>query len=113
MKGTLTANTGILNGAIQPPTNQTPAPWGTYCWSHGICNHTSATCKYPANGHSKKATLTNVMGGRLLMSKPPGYKAIFVPKPSGRGKDKEGNTPTPNPPQALESEGRLASPVVK
>jgi hypothetical protein len=66
MKGTLTANTGILNGAIQPPTNPTPAQWGTYCWSHGICSHT-ATCKYPATGHNKKATLTNVTGGRLLM----------------------------------------------
>jgi hypothetical protein len=72
MKGTLTANTGILNGIIQPPTNPTPVPWGTYCWSHGICSHTSETCKYPATGHKKKATLTNVMGGRILMTRPPG-----------------------------------------
>jgi hypothetical protein len=75
MKGVLTANTAI--------TNQTKPmlEWGTYCWSHGICSHTSANCTYPATGHNKKATLTNILGGKLSMSRPPGYTAIFVPKP--------------------------------
>jgi hypothetical protein len=94
MKGALTANTGILNGVIQPPTNPTPVPWGTYCWSHGICSRTSATCKYPAAGHNKKATLNKVMGGRILMTRPPGYKAIFVSKPNPNPKTKEKETPS-------------------
>jgi hypothetical protein len=96
MKGTLTANTSILNGATQPPspTNPPAAQWGTYCWSHGICSHTSATCNRPATGHNKKATLTNVMGGRLMMSRPPGYKAIFIPKPNPNPKPKDTVTPS-------------------
>mmetsp|Transcript_117337 Transcript_117337/g.240039 ORF Transcript_117337/g.240039 Transcript_117337/m.240039 type:complete len:224 (-) Transcript_117337:66-737(-) len=37
-----------------------------YCWTHGCdihINHTSSTCKHPAPGHRKDATLTNMMGG--------------------------------------------------
>ena len=37
-----------------------------YCWTHGcrvIKEHTSATCKTPAEGHNKAATYDNRMGG--------------------------------------------------
>ena len=38
---------------------------GNYCWTHGFRvskNHTSATCKNPAEGHQKDATRDNTMG---------------------------------------------------
>jgi len=37
-----------------------------YCWSHGFRvsrNHNSATCKAPKEGHQKKATAINRLGG--------------------------------------------------
>jgi hypothetical protein len=39
---------------------------GNYCWTHGFrCgrNHTSATCKWPGEGHRKDATKDNKQGG--------------------------------------------------
>ena len=41
-----------------------------YCHTHGLTRterHTSATCNNPAEGHNKKATLDNSMGGRMLI----------------------------------------------
>jgi hypothetical protein len=35
----------------------------SYCWTHGICTHTSHSCKYPGDGHQKEAVLLNMMGG--------------------------------------------------
>ena len=40
--------------------------YGNYCWSHGFrCGkeHTSATCKWPKEGHKREATVTNQLGG--------------------------------------------------
>ena len=40
--------------------------YGNYCWSHGFCcgkEHTSATCKWPKEGHKREATVTNQLGG--------------------------------------------------
>lgn len=34
-----------------------------YCWSHGNCNHSSAACKNPADGHKSAATKSDNMGG--------------------------------------------------
>ena len=34
-----------------------------YCWTHGWCAHSSATCASPAPGHCPLATLDNRMGG--------------------------------------------------
>ena len=39
-----------------------PNPRG-YCWSHGWCGHTGATCRTPAPGHQPQATLENRMNG--------------------------------------------------
>ena len=38
------------------------APTG-YCWTHGMCFHTSQTCNTPAEGHQVEATYQNRMGG--------------------------------------------------
>jgi len=40
--------------------------YGNYCWSHGFrCGkeHTSATCKWPKEGHKCEATVTNQLSG--------------------------------------------------
>ena len=34
-----------------------------YCWTHGVCTHTSDGCKTGARGHKKEATYQNKMGG--------------------------------------------------
>jgi uncharacterized phage-associated protein len=34
-----------------------------YCWTHGGCGHTSATCLSKQTGHQDAATFTNKMGG--------------------------------------------------
>jgi hypothetical protein len=34
-----------------------------YCWSHGSCGHTSATCMSKQNGHQDTTTFTDKMGG--------------------------------------------------
>lgn len=74
MKDVLRANTAIVNGA-RPQ-------YGIYCWSHGICTHSSQECKHPAEGHCKTATIQDIMGGCLSMTRPPGYKPVFKPKPN-------------------------------
>ena len=49
---------GTPNPANQRPTNQR-----IYCWTHGLCNHSGATCRNPADGHQAQATLENRMNG--------------------------------------------------
>jgi hypothetical protein len=39
-----------------------PAPI-EYCWTHGVCGHTGASCKRPAVGHITTATAANPAGG--------------------------------------------------
>ena len=34
-----------------------------YCWSHGIGNHDSKSCKHPKPGHVATATSKNKNGG--------------------------------------------------
>lgn len=34
-----------------------------FCWTHGVCGHTSATCKRPTPGHVLAATASNPLGG--------------------------------------------------
>jgi hypothetical protein len=31
-----------------------------YCWTHGIATHQGVECKFPAEGHKRKATLKNI-----------------------------------------------------
>ena len=50
-----------------------------FCWSHGLGDdptHTSGTCKFPAAGHQRAATLDDMMGGnpRIRTGKPTIYK---------------------------------------
>ena len=55
-----------------------------YCWTHGLTpnpGHTSATCKFHAQGHNVNATITNTMGGS---------NAFWVPgMPKGYGKNRK------------------------
>ena len=41
---------------------RTPSP-RAYCWSHGMCAHTSALCNNQLPGHQVAATFTNMLGG--------------------------------------------------
>ena len=34
-----------------------------YCWTHGLCSHTSAQCHSPMENHQSNATMDNCMGG--------------------------------------------------
>ncbi len=34
-----------------------------YCWTHGLCSHSSAECRTKADGHKNAATLQNCLGG--------------------------------------------------
>jgi len=78
--------------ATSVPTT-TPYPWAIvtndglhmyYCWTHGLgfnCNHTSATCSNPAEGHHTTATVKNMHGGNnTIMSN------CHHPKPEWGGK---------------------------
>jgi hypothetical protein len=50
---------------VAPSAPKVPRERG-YCWTHGHTsgtNHTSASCKYPADGHQEDATAQNQMGG--------------------------------------------------
>lgn len=41
-----------------------PALYSEYCWTHGQCGHSSASCKKPNEGHVSTATAANPVGGR-------------------------------------------------
>jgi hypothetical protein len=41
-----------------------------YCWSHGLCGHIGAQCKYPAEGHVNEATILNTFGGSTKVALP-------------------------------------------
>jgi len=59
----------------------------SYCWSHGLVPHhcmtnprsahTSQTCKHPAKGHVKEATLQNMCGGNNVIQRLPNEKSVF------------------------------------
>jgi len=49
-----------------PRERHKPARPIYYCWTHGLCGHTSADCFAPAEGHKKAATINNRMGGADL-----------------------------------------------
>jgi hypothetical protein len=40
-----------------------PRNYAIYCWTHGGCGHTGATCLTKLAGHQDAATFTNKMGG--------------------------------------------------
>jgi hypothetical protein len=105
LKGTLSANTAVQNTSTNTAvkntrTNNGPTEPTRYCWSHGICNHTSAKCTQPAEGHVKMATLANLKshGGCTQIHRPPGFKPVFKPKynnnRSNRNSNRENQAPT-------------------
>jgi hypothetical protein len=92
LKGVLSGNSAKANGAQHPPQGF------DYCWSHGLCDHTSATCTTKAKGHNKTATLTNLCGGCTWIQRPPGYKPIFKLPPRTGGnsnRDRPGTAAAP------------------
>ena len=49
-----------------PPKNRrqiTRRNVSKYCWSHGACSHTSATCNNKKDGHKNDATFEDKKGG--------------------------------------------------
>jgi hypothetical protein len=79
LKETLTNNTAITS----PGSSPVQVTGMAYCWSHGLgftaspLTHTSANCKWPATGHCKDATIQNMMGGRVTLNRPPGFKTVW------------------------------------
>ena len=47
----------------QPMQTQRKKKPRQYCWTHGWCAHSGATCNSKADGHQDHATLENKMGG--------------------------------------------------
>ena len=81
LKGVLSANTAATNQGLE------------YCWSHGICDHPSAKCTKPADGHKKEATLANLCGGCTWFQRPSTYEAVFKnPNPSQKNRNRERNS---------------------
>ena len=66
--------------SICPPVGFVPPKkFIHFCWTHGAGDdptHTSTTCKFPADGHQRAATLDNIMGGNphIRTGKPTIYK---------------------------------------
>ena len=50
-------------GRTVPNTNTRTNSARTYCWTHGACAHTGATCNTPSDGHQVTATFNNMLGG--------------------------------------------------
>jgi hypothetical protein len=98
LKGTLTANTAVQNTSTKPG----PTEAMRYCWSHGLCNHTSAQCTQPAEGHVKTATLANLKahGGCTQIHRPPGFKPVFKPKYTNNRRNRNSNRENQAPTQA-------------
>lgn len=54
----------VANLSSRPPVPRAPiATNASYCWTHGVGNHSSAKCRSPASGHLLNATLRNRLGG--------------------------------------------------
>jgi hypothetical protein len=60
-----------------------------YCWTHGVCTHTSKTCKYKDEGHQVDATIKDMKGGK---------NGITLPKyvRDQRNRDRENTSPNNN-----------------
>lgn len=54
---------GRGNSAGRGRGGRGPIIFNKYCWTHGLCTHTSSECRNRAQGHKENATLTNRMGG--------------------------------------------------
>ncbi len=55
-----------LKGKLQKKKRPRKPCSGNYCWTHGFRvwgDHTSMTCRRPAEGHKREATKDNMMGG--------------------------------------------------
>ena len=55
-------NNSYQNSSYQP----SPRTWrllDKYCWTHGVCGHTSKACKAPTTNHQRDATYKNKKGG--------------------------------------------------
>ena len=49
-----------VSPVAQPATNPKPQ---LYCFTHGLCSHSSKDCRKPADNHNSNATAKNTMGG--------------------------------------------------
>ena len=51
------------NKKSKPRVYDRPRTYDKYCWTHGACAHTSATCNNKSSAHQIAATFANKMGG--------------------------------------------------
>ena len=59
---TQTKNAGYGGGKVPAKKRNKPNTW---CWTHGITYHNTATCKSSANGRQKTAMNTNMLCSQL------------------------------------------------
>jgi len=62
------------------PTTSTGHDFIHYCWSHGLgtnSGHTSATCRFKAEGHQDAAVVSNMLGGCNLIHRRRNERSIY------------------------------------
>ena len=73
-----------------------------YCWSCGICKHTSRQCKHPKEGHKLEASMYDRMEGSEALPIPydrtrnTGGRGGGRGRARGRGRDRENTNPNTN-----------------
>jgi len=73
-----TAN--AATNASKPKNSTSTGASMCYCWTHGLGfnpEHTSESCSRPAEGHQKKATADNMLGGNNTIRRKRGEQAIY------------------------------------
>ena len=81
--------------------NNKTVPTGyQYCWSCGICKHTSRQCKHPKDGHKLEATMYDRMEGSVTFPLPwdrtRNNGGRGGGRGRGRGRDRENTNPNAN-----------------
>ena len=64
-----------------PQKDDEDEPTFYYCWSHGLGrnkDHTSKSCKKPKEGHQRKATIHNMLGGSARIMRKRGDKPADI-----------------------------------
>ena len=118
-KDILAANTAVTNETVDKPKDlealiaegiakankeaHKTVPTGyQYCWSCGICKHTSRQCKHPKDGHKLEATMYDRMEGSVAFPVPwdrtrsTGGRGGGRGRGRGRGRDRENTNPNAN-----------------
>jgi hypothetical protein len=97
LEETLQKGLGANTVVKTKPTEQATKPpidgnW-LYCWTHGLCQHSGATCKSPAENHKSDATLNTPMGGSNQIRFPGRFGKNNNNNRNGKGKQGKARPP--------------------